>query len=168
MLSAQGKYADAETRYREALEMGRRVYGKQDHPELGHSLNNLAIVLQDQGKYADAETFSREALEMMRRLYVGRDHRALADAVNNRALVLHEQGKHADAETFMREKLAPCVATGEIDGDAARVLPDVLSAFLDGICVRLVLDDERSVSRLSRNIEDFLCRLARPRDKRTG
>jgi hypothetical protein len=35
----------------------------------------------------------------------------------------------------------------------------VLSAFLDGICVRLVLDDENSVSVLSRNIEKFLCRI---------
>lgn len=70
---------------------------------------------------------------------------------------------NADAEAFLRAKLAPCVASGEIDAEAARVLPDVLSAFLDGICVRLVLDDENSVSRLSSNIEAFLCRLAAKR-----
>lgn len=69
---------------------------------------------------------------------------------------------NADAEAFFRTKLEPAVAAGEIDAGAARVLPDVLSAFIDGICVRLVLDDENSVSRLSRNIEDFLCRLAAP------
>lgn len=69
---------------------------------------------------------------------------------------------NSDAEAFFRSKLEPYVASGAIDREAARVLPDVLSAFIDGVCVRLVLDDENSVSRLSRNIEAFLCRLATP------
>jgi AcrR family transcriptional regulator len=66
-----------------------------------------------------------------------------------------------DANAFMTAKLGPAVKAGEIDAAAAKVLPDVLSAFLDGICVRLVLEDEDSVSRLARNIETFLCRLSR-------
>ncbi|HEY0302068.1 MAG TPA: TetR/AcrR family transcriptional regulator [Rhizomicrobium sp.] len=65
-----------------------------------------------------------------------------------------------DALGFLRGKLEPEVALGRIDAEAARVLPDVLGAFLDGICVRLGLNDEASVSRLSRNVEIFLCRLA--------
>jgi hypothetical protein len=64
-----------------------------------------------------------------------------------------------DAASFMRSKLAPLVDAGRLDVDTAAVLPDVLSAFLDGICVRLVLDDENSVSQLSSNIEKFLCRI---------
>lgn len=66
---------------------------------------------------------------------------------------------NADVEGFMAAKFAPLVADGRLDAKTAAVLPDVLSAFLDGICVRLVLDDEGSVSRLSRNIETFLCRI---------
>lgn len=65
-----------------------------------------------------------------------------------------------DAQGFLRGKLEPCVASGKLDRAAAEVLPDVLGAFLDGVCVRLVLDDESSVSRLSKNIETFLCRIA--------
>jgi AcrR family transcriptional regulator len=64
-----------------------------------------------------------------------------------------------DVARFMRDKLEPLVATGRLDKTTANVIPDVLSALLDGICVRLVLDDEHSVSRLARNMETFLCRI---------
>jgi AcrR family transcriptional regulator len=70
-----------------------------------------------------------------------------------------------DAGEFLRSKLAPSVKDGSIDRETAEILPDVLSAFLDGICVRLVLDDENSVSQLSRNIEKFLCRIAGRRNE---
>jgi AcrR family transcriptional regulator len=65
-----------------------------------------------------------------------------------------------DVARFMREKLEPSVKAGKLDAETAKILPDVLSAFLDGICVRLVLDDMNSVSALSKNIERFLCRIA--------
>jgi AcrR family transcriptional regulator len=63
-----------------------------------------------------------------------------------------------DATSFIADKLAPLVKSGKLDAATARILPDVLSAFIDGVCVRLVLDDENSVSTLSRNIETFLAR----------
>jgi|HubBroStandDraft_5_1064220.scaffolds.fasta_scaffold256931_2 AcrR family transcriptional regulator len=63
-----------------------------------------------------------------------------------------------DVAIFFREKLEPSVKAGSLDAETAKILPDVLSAFLDGICVRLALDDEASVSTLSKNIEHFLCR----------
>jgi len=65
-----------------------------------------------------------------------------------------------DVALFYRDALAPAVARGEIDAATAKILPDILSAFLDGICVRLVLEDEGSVSRLAENVEAFLCRAA--------
>ena len=64
-----------------------------------------------------------------------------------------------DVLAFMRGKLEPAVKAGKLDRETADTLPDVLSAFIDGICVRLVLEDESSVSTLSRNIERFLCRI---------
>lgn len=64
-----------------------------------------------------------------------------------------------DVLAFMRGKLEPAVKAGKLDRETADTLPDVLSAFIDGICVRLVLEDENSVSTLSRNIERFLCRI---------
>jgi CHAT domain-containing protein len=105
MLQEQGKYADAETLHREALEMMRRLFPKQDHPNLAMSLNSLANVLWAQGKYADAESLHREALEVRRRLYPKQDHPDLALSLNNLAIMLQEQGKYADAETLHREAL---------------------------------------------------------------
>jgi AcrR family transcriptional regulator len=64
-----------------------------------------------------------------------------------------------DVAQFLRDKLEPSVKASKLDRATAEILPDVLSAFLDGVCVRLVLDDEGSVSRLSKNIETFLCRI---------
>lgn len=64
-----------------------------------------------------------------------------------------------DVLAFMRGKLEPAVKAGKLNRETADTLPDVLSAFIDGICVRLVLEDENSVSTLSRNIERFLCRI---------
>ena len=65
-----------------------------------------------------------------------------------------------EGTAFLKRKLEPEVAQGRLDREAAQVLPDVLGAFIDGVCVRLVLDDDGSVSRLSGNIETFLCRIA--------
>jgi AcrR family transcriptional regulator len=64
-----------------------------------------------------------------------------------------------DVLAFMRGKLEPAVKAGKLNRETADTLPDVLSAFIDGICVRLVLEDENSVSTLSKNIERFLCRI---------
>ena len=64
-----------------------------------------------------------------------------------------------DTLAFMRAKLEPMAKSGALDREMADTLPDVLSAFIDGICVRLVLEDENSVSKLSKNIERFLCRI---------
>lgn len=64
-----------------------------------------------------------------------------------------------EATLFLRAKLEPSVRAGKLDRATAEVLPDVLSAFLDGVCVRLVLDDESSVSKLKKNVEAFLCRI---------
>ena len=64
-----------------------------------------------------------------------------------------------DAIGFMRGKLEPLVAAGRLDAETAEMLPDVLSAFLDGICVRAVLEVDGAVPALGRNIEAFLCRI---------
>jgi hypothetical protein len=65
---------------------------------------------------------------------------------------------NTDATAFMAGKLAPLVTDGRLDQATADILPDVLSAFLDGVCVRLVLEDEASVQALSGNISTFLGR----------
>lgn len=64
-----------------------------------------------------------------------------------------------EAIGFMRSRLEPLVAEGRLDAETAAFLPDVLSAFLDGICVRAVLEVDGAVPALGRNIEAFLCRI---------
>jgi AcrR family transcriptional regulator len=64
-----------------------------------------------------------------------------------------------DAIGLMRGKLEPLVAAGSLDAETAGLLPDVLAAFLDGVCVRAVLEVDGAVPALGRNIEAFLCRI---------
>jgi tetratricopeptide (TPR) repeat protein len=116
VLWARGKYADAETLYREALAMRRRLYPKQDHPDLAASLNNLANVLKDQGKHAGAEAVYRAALAMYRRL--ARDYAAVRS--EGEALTL--AATHAPArDGFLSNAWASKAA-------AATVYPEVWSS----------------------------------------
>jgi AcrR family transcriptional regulator len=64
-----------------------------------------------------------------------------------------------DALGFMRGKLQPLVAAGRLAAADAELLPDVLCAFLDGVCVRAVLEVDGAIPALGRNIEQFLCRI---------
>ncbi|HKB37004.1 MAG TPA: CHAT domain-containing tetratricopeptide repeat protein [Gemmataceae bacterium] len=101
-----GKLPEATEAAEKALETARRLYPRQDHPDLAKSLKKLAFVLRAQRKYADAESLYREALAMYRRLHPRQDHPLLAKTLNNLAFVLWYQGKYADAESFFREALA--------------------------------------------------------------
>ena len=49
VLDLQGKYAEAEKMYREALAVREKALGR-DHPDIATNLNNLAKVMQDLGK----------------------------------------------------------------------------------------------------------------------
>jgi AcrR family transcriptional regulator len=89
-----------------------------------------------------------------------RQYRMLLRPPPSREAIAKLAAWNDDVAAFMRAKLAPAVASGALDAATAAILPDVLSAFLDGICVRLVLEDEGSVSRLKDNVETFLCRIA--------
>ena len=64
----QERYPEAERLYRNALEMGRRLYPNQDHPDLALTLNNLAFVLKARGEYAQAEADRDATREIKRRL----------------------------------------------------------------------------------------------------
>jgi tetratricopeptide (TPR) repeat protein len=61
VLQAQGKLAEAETVFREALAMRRKLLGSE-HPGVAILLGGLAEVLLAQGKFAEAETSARECL----------------------------------------------------------------------------------------------------------
>src|SRR6056297_3168654 len=102
-LRAQGRYAESEGLYREALEIDRATIG-EGHPDYAKHLNNLAGVVEDQGRYAEAEELFREALEIDRE-GLGEGHPGYAIDLNNLAGVVEDQGRYAEAEALYREAL---------------------------------------------------------------
>ena len=61
-LKVQGKYDEAETLYREALEVARETLGSR-HPNTLNSISNLGVLLKAKGDLAAAEPLYREALK---------------------------------------------------------------------------------------------------------
>ena len=102
-LQAQGRVAEAEALYREALEIDRKTIGEA-HPDYAIRLNNLAGVVEDQGRYAEAETLYREALEIGRKT-IGEAHPDYGTRLNNLAGVVKVRGRYAEAEGLYREAL---------------------------------------------------------------
>ena len=58
-----GRYAEAEPLYRRSLEIREKQLGA-DHPDVAHSLNNLAGLYQAMGRYAEAEPLYKRSLEI--------------------------------------------------------------------------------------------------------
>jgi tetratricopeptide (TPR) repeat protein len=102
-LNSQGKFTEAQTLYREMLEVLQRVLGPE-HPETLNTAGNLANTLNAQGKYAEAETMYHEVLLIKRRV-LGPEYPDTLATAGNLANALNNQGKHAEAETLYREVL---------------------------------------------------------------
>ena len=59
----QGRYDEAESLYKEALQMRRNLaFEGIQHPSTVTSLNNLALLYQTRGRYAEAESLYKEAI----------------------------------------------------------------------------------------------------------
>lgn len=108
-LRAQGKLSEAETLYREALEIDAATVGVR-HPDYAAQLNNLALLLQAQDKLSEAEPLYREALEIGAAA-IGTRHPGYATWLSNLALLLQAQGKLSEAEPLFREALEIGAAT---------------------------------------------------------
>ena len=104
LLKAQGKLAEAEPLFREALSSSRRVRG-DDHPETLASINNMAALLKAQGKLSESEPLYREALSS-RRCVLGDDHPDSLGSINNMAALLEAQCKLGEAEPLYHVSLS--------------------------------------------------------------
>ena len=88
LLKDQGKYADAEPLYREALDGRRRELGDA-HPYYGDSCYNFAIVFAEQKKFSEAASYFDQAAHAYEQSF-GADHektrgaRTKADACRKR------------------------------------------------------------------------------------
>jgi serine/threonine protein kinase/Flp pilus assembly protein TadD len=135
LLQSQGKLAEAEPLYREAL-AGYRAQLGDSNPETLTVIDNLALVSYARGKLPDAEALLREALAGRRKTLGDADPITLG-SVNNLASVLQDQGKLAEAEPLYREALAGCRAKL---GDRH---PDTLTA-MDNLASLLQAQGKRS------------------------
>ncbi|MCI0630772.1 MAG: serine/threonine-protein kinase [Phycisphaerales bacterium] len=102
VLAAQGKLADAEPYFEQALQESRRVLG--DDPITLVALTNMGGLLMDRGNPADAEPLYRQALEGRRRA-LGPDDPDTLMSLNNFGAALRAQGKLAEAEVQFHEAL---------------------------------------------------------------
>jgi tetratricopeptide (TPR) repeat protein len=105
---SQGKWAEAEPLYDEALAIRRTLFGDRPNNDLAASLNNLAGLYRSQGKWAEAEPLYDEALAICRTLFGERPNNNLATSLNNLAYLYRSQGKWAEAEPLYDEALAIC------------------------------------------------------------
>ena len=100
---AKGKFKEAETYWRRALEGFERTI-RRDHPHTLVSVNNLGQLLKDQGKFVLAEPFVRRALEEFERT-LGPDHHDTLGSANNLGLLLNDLGMLDLVEPFLRRAL---------------------------------------------------------------
>ena len=103
VVQAQGRYAEAEGFYREALEIGAQTIGT-GHPNYAIRLNNLAGVVEAQGRYAEAEGLYREALEIGAQT-IGTSHPDYAIRLGNLAITLAAQENDEEARLLLNQAL---------------------------------------------------------------
>jgi eukaryotic-like serine/threonine-protein kinase len=102
---AQGHFAGAESRFREGLDIERRVLGDRD-PRLWRDRTRLGNTLIEAGKYKEAEAILRQCLAVQQKL-LGREHPDVASALNGLAVAIHLQGgRYTESEALEREVLA--------------------------------------------------------------
>jgi tetratricopeptide (TPR) repeat protein len=102
-LNAQGRYAEAEPLFMQALEK-RQNSLPAEHPDIAQSLNNLAVLYDTQGRYEEAEPLYKQALEMVQNSLPA-EHPDIAQSLNNLAVLYDTQGRYEEAEPLHKQAL---------------------------------------------------------------
>jgi tetratricopeptide (TPR) repeat protein len=97
---AQGRAAEAEPLYREALNMARGTLGVS-HPQTARILVNMGIMYASQGRYGVAVPLLEEAL-VIREEHLPPDHLLMAETLEHTATALRGVGQVAKADSFDR------------------------------------------------------------------
>jgi eukaryotic-like serine/threonine-protein kinase len=98
-----GLYSQAQTLFRRAFEIRRKVLGPE-HPDTLVSMNGLARTLDVEGHYAEAEELFRQSLDIERRV-LGPEHPDALMSMNGLANTLADEGRNAEAEKLYRQTL---------------------------------------------------------------
>jgi tetratricopeptide (TPR) repeat protein len=99
-LYRQGRYSEATPLAQRVLRIREAALGL-NHPDVGTSINNLAILYQSQGLYRDAEPLFERALAISEKAF-GANHPNVATSLNNLAELYQNEGRYADAETLLK------------------------------------------------------------------
>ena len=103
-LYQRASYAEAESYYRQALEIREQVPGPE-HPDVAISLSNLASLYWDQSKYTLVEPLIIRALSI-REQSLGPDHPDVATNLNALALLYKAQDRYAQATPIFLRALS--------------------------------------------------------------
>lgn len=101
-----GQYEEAETLYRKALGLQRKELGSES-PEVGQTLNDLAVTLAKEGKFREAKPIYQESLAIQRQ-FLGEEHPDTIQTIANLGTLYGELGDYEAAERTFRETLALC------------------------------------------------------------
>lgn len=103
-LYQRAQYADAETLYRQALEIREQVLGPE-HLDVAISLRNLTTLYWDQGKFVQAEPLFLRSLSI-REQVLGPHHPDVAASLNDLAMLYKAQDRYNQAEPLFLRALA--------------------------------------------------------------
>jgi tetratricopeptide (TPR) repeat protein len=103
VLERQGKYEEAGTMHRRALEGREKVLGLE-HPDTLTSVSNLGVFLDNHGIYEEGEVMYWRVLECRERV-LGPEHPDTLYSVSNLGSILAQQGKYEEAETMYQRAL---------------------------------------------------------------
>jgi tetratricopeptide (TPR) repeat protein len=104
VLSEQGKFAEAESVYRD-IHAARTLSLGADHPKTLEALSDVAVVLARQREYEQAEKLARQVLAARVRV-LGERHADTLTSMHNLGQALRGRLKHAEAEPLLRKALA--------------------------------------------------------------
>lgn len=99
----QGRYADAESEFRDIAAVQTRVLGPDDAQTLA-TRQELARVISNRGRYAESQIACQEVLEATQRV-LGPQHPDTLTARYYLARVIGEQGQYKEAEAAFRDLL---------------------------------------------------------------
>jgi tetratricopeptide (TPR) repeat protein len=154
VLAAQGKFPEAESEYRIALDLRERALGPE-HLSVASSRNNVAVALGRQGKYAEAEPELRQAVELRERV-LGPQHPLVPKARGNLASNLMMQGKYDAALEQHRLTLEALEYEFGPDSDVVLTVRENMGHVLDN------LDRYEEAEKLYRQVLEARTRTMEP------
>ena len=103
LYKARGIYAEAESQFRQALQIKERLLGEK-HPDVAAASEDLAEVLRAQAKHAEAQFHYSRALRILERVH-GRDHLSAVGVLAGLAATYTDVGKYTEAEVYYERVL---------------------------------------------------------------